>query len=36
MVDCSKHENNELISYAEVTEVDGYIGNFKVTVEKKT
>ena len=35
MVDCSKHENIELISYAEVTEVDGYIGNFKVTVEKK-
>jgi len=35
MVDCNKHENIELISYAEVTEVDGYIGNFKVTVEKK-
>jgi heterodisulfide reductase subunit A len=36
MVDCQKHENIELISYAEVTEVDGYIGNFNVKVEKKT
>ena len=35
MVDCSKHENIELITYAEVKEVDGYIGNFKVKVEKK-
>ncbi len=35
MVDAFKHENIELISYAEVKEVDGYIGNFKVKVEKK-
>lgn len=35
MVDCGKHENIELISYAEVKKVDGYIGNFKVQVEKK-
>ncbi|UTB33799.1 MAG: CoB--CoM heterodisulfide reductase iron-sulfur subunit A family protein [Methanobacterium sp. ERen5] len=35
MVDCGKHENIELISYAEVKEVHGYIGNFQVTVEKK-
>jgi heterodisulfide reductase subunit A len=35
MVDCGKHENIELISYAEVKKVDGYIGNFKVEVEKK-
>lgn len=35
MVDVSKHENIELITYAEVKEVDGYIGNFTVTVEKK-
>ena len=35
MVDAFKHENIELISYAEVTEVDGYIGNFNVKVEKK-
>nr|WP_048060534.1 CoB--CoM heterodisulfide reductase iron-sulfur subunit A family protein [Methanothermus fervidus] len=35
MVDVGKHENIELISYAEVKKVDGYVGNFKVTVEKK-
>ncbi len=35
MVDVGKHDNIELISYAEVKKVDGYIGNFKVTVEKK-
>lgn len=35
MVDCAKHENIELISYAEVKEVDGFIGNFTVKVEKK-
>ena len=35
MVDCGKHENIELITYAEVTEVDGYIGNFKVKDNKK-
>lgn len=35
MVDCGKHENIELISYAEVKKVDGFIGNFKVEVEKK-
>ena len=35
MVDVGKHENIELMTYAEVKEVDGYIGNFKVKVEKK-
>jgi heterodisulfide reductase subunit A len=35
MVDAAKHENIELIAYAEVKDVDGYIGNFTVTVEKK-
>ncbi len=35
MVDVSKHENIELITYAEVKQVDGYIGNFHVTVGKK-
>lgn len=35
MVDVGKHENIELMTYAEVREVDGYIGNFKVKVEKK-
>lgn len=35
MVDVSKHENIELITYAEVKDVEGYIGNFHVTIEKK-
>ena len=35
MVDAGKHEYIELISYAEVKKVDGYIGNFKVTITKK-
>jgi heterodisulfide reductase subunit A len=35
MVDCGKHENIDLITYSEVTDVDGYIGNFTVTVHKK-
>ena len=35
MVDAGKHENIELITYADVKKVDGYIGNFKVTVTKK-
>lgn len=35
MVDAGKHENIELMAYSEVKDVEGYIGNFKVTVEKK-
>ena len=35
MVDAGKHDNIELLSYSEVKEVDGYIGNFKVKVVKK-
>ncbi|BDZ70020.1 CoB--CoM heterodisulfide reductase iron-sulfur subunit A family protein [Methanobacterium petrolearium] len=34
-VDVGKHENIELISFAEVKEVHGYIGNFQVVIEKK-
>ena len=34
-VDAAKHENIELISFAEVKEVHGYIGNFSVVIEKK-
>jgi len=34
-VDAGKHENIELISFAEVKEVHGYIGNFNVVIEKK-
>ncbi len=35
MVSASRHENIELLTYAEVKEVDGYIGNFRVKIEKK-
>jgi heterodisulfide reductase subunit A len=35
MVDVARHPNIDLLTYSEVKEVDGYIGNFKVTVEKK-
>ncbi|MCL2115335.1 MAG: CoB--CoM heterodisulfide reductase iron-sulfur subunit A family protein [Methanobrevibacter sp.] len=35
MVDVGKHENIELMTYSEVRAVEGYIGNFKVKVEKK-
>lgn len=35
MVDVARHPNIELLSYAEVKKVEGYIGNFKVTVTKK-
>jgi heterodisulfide reductase subunit A len=34
-VDAAKHKNIELISFAEVKEVHGYIGNFQVVIEKK-
>ncbi len=35
MVDVARHKNIELITYAEVERVDGYIGNFTVRVRKK-
>jgi heterodisulfide reductase subunit A len=35
MVDVARHPNIELITYAEVKRVEGYIGNFRVTVVKK-
>jgi len=35
MVDAARHPNIELITYAEVEEVDGYVGNFRVKVRKK-
>ncbi|HDL15666.1 MAG TPA: CoB--CoM heterodisulfide reductase iron-sulfur subunit A family protein [Euryarchaeota archaeon] len=35
MVDASRHSNIEVLSYSEVKEVDGYIGNFRVKIEKK-
>ncbi len=35
MVDVARHENIELITYAEVEGVEGYVGNFKVWIRKK-
>ena len=35
MVDVARHPNIELITYAEIEEVSGFIGNFKVKVKKK-
>ncbi|MEN8152791.1 MAG: CoB--CoM heterodisulfide reductase iron-sulfur subunit A family protein [Acidobacteriota bacterium] len=35
MVEVSKHPNIDLLTYSEIEEVSGYIGNFKVKVKKK-
>ena len=35
MVEVSKHPNINLLTYSEIEEVSGYIGNFKVKVKKK-
>ena len=35
MVDVANHPNVTLYTYAEVENVEGYIGNFQVTVRKK-
>jgi len=35
MVDVGKNKNIHLLTYSEVKAVDGYIGNFSVTVERK-
>ncbi len=35
MVDAAKHPNIEIISYAQVEQVEGYVGNFDVTIRKK-
>jgi len=35
MVDVARHDKIELITYAELESVEGYVGNFKVTVKKK-
>ncbi|MGD8506918.1 MAG: FAD-dependent oxidoreductase, partial [Candidatus Bathyarchaeota archaeon] len=34
MVDVSRHPNIEIISFADVLRVDGYVGNFKVKVRR--
>ena len=35
MADCAGHPNITMLTYSEVTKVDGEAGNFKVTVKKK-
>jgi heterodisulfide reductase subunit A len=35
MVDVSRNKNIELLTYSEVVEVTGYVGNFEVTIMKK-
>ena len=35
MTEVKDHPNIELITYAEVEAVDGYVGNFEVTIKKK-
>jgi heterodisulfide reductase subunit A-like polyferredoxin len=35
MVDVARHPNIELLTYSEVVDVNGYVGNFKVKVMKK-
>ncbi|MFQ6134967.1 MAG: hydrogenase iron-sulfur subunit [Nitrososphaerales archaeon] len=35
MVDVSRHPNIEIISYAELESVEGFVGNFKVKIKKK-
>ena len=35
MVDCAQHEKIEILSYSEVEEVKGFVGNFNVKIRKK-
>jgi heterodisulfide reductase subunit A len=35
MMDAGRHPNIELLSYSEVVDVHGYVGNFQVTVKQK-
>ena len=35
MLEVNRNENIELLSYSEVKKVEGYVGNYNVTVEKK-
>jgi len=35
MVEVARHPNIKIISYAEVEDVEGYVGNFKVRIRKK-
>lgn len=35
MVDTGQHPNIELLTYSEIKNVEGFVGNFEVTIEKK-
>ena len=35
MVDCAQHEKIDILSYSEVEEVKGFVGNFSVKIRKK-
>ncbi|MFZ2071124.1 MAG: CoB--CoM heterodisulfide reductase iron-sulfur subunit A family protein [Halobacteriota archaeon] len=35
MVEVARHKNLQMFTYSEVTEVNGYIGNYKVKIKKK-
>ena len=35
MLEVNRHENIEILSYAEVKKVEGYVGNYNVTIEMK-
>ena len=35
MVDCSQNENIDILSYSEVEMVNGFVGNFNVTIKRK-
>jgi heterodisulfide reductase subunit A len=35
MVDCSQHENIEVMAYSEIDKVSGYVGNFTVDIRRK-
>jgi Heterodisulfide reductase, subunit A and related polyferredoxins len=35
MVECGQHENIRILSYSEVTQVKGFVGNFTVTIKRK-
>jgi heterodisulfide reductase subunit A len=35
MLEVNRNENIEILSYSEVKQIEGYVGNYEVTVEKK-
>ncbi|MBQ3019863.1 MAG: CoB--CoM heterodisulfide reductase iron-sulfur subunit A family protein [Clostridia bacterium] len=35
MVDCAQHENIDILSYSEIEEVKGFVGNFSVKIRRK-